>query len=258
MCKERSHKNVAVVACAGGGKTWGVVSEALKHAARVLITTYTDENTDQIRSYIIQQVGCVPCNIDVISWYRFLLRHGVRPYQNLVFSRPRTRSILFKDAPYGVFKRTEMKYFFAGEYVYRNRLSDFACLVDERTDGLVVSRMTRIYSHIFIDEMQDLAGYDLELIIRLFRSKASVTLVGDPRQATFSTNNSGKNRTFRRSGIFDWLNEQKRRNLCTIEESCTCHRGNQKICDFGDALFPHLPSTKSENNTATDMMAYSS
>lgn len=29
---------------------------------------------------------------------------------------------------------------------------------------LIINRLSRIYSHIFIDEVQDLAGYDLELI----------------------------------------------------------------------------------------------
>ena len=44
----------------------------------------------------------------------------------------------------------------------------------------------------FVDEMQDLAGYDLALLEKLFGSALPVTAVGDPRQGTYSTNNSAK------------------------------------------------------------------
>ena len=50
----------------------------------------------------------------------------------------------------------------------------------------------KAYQYICIDEIQDLAGYDLEIIKLLFESSSSVLLVGDPRQVTYLTNHSQK------------------------------------------------------------------
>jgi hypothetical protein len=79
----QSHKNNVIVASAGGRKTTFIVESALgQKEKRVLITTYTRENLDQINSYITARYGCVPPNIEVLSWFTFLLRDGARPYQN--------------------------------------------------------------------------------------------------------------------------------------------------------------------------------
>ena len=47
-----------------------------------------------------------------------------------------------------------------------------------------MDRISRIFSHILVDEVQDLAGYDLELLKLFLKSCSSVLLVGDPRQVT--------------------------------------------------------------------------
>ena len=47
-------------------------------------------------------------------------------------------------------------------------------------------------NYIFIDEVQDLAGSDLELIKLLFKTNSNTTLVGDPRQVTYLTHNEKK------------------------------------------------------------------
>ncbi|MFI0479671.1 hypothetical protein [Actinomadura sp. 9N215] len=76
-----------------------------------------------------------------------------------------------------------------------------------------------------------------------------MTVVGDPRQGTYSANDSGKNRKYRRRGVADWL--KKRTDRCAIQEHTLSYRCNQQICDFADALYPDLPRTESKNNDLT-------
>ncbi|WP_424769430.1 UvrD-helicase domain-containing protein [Paenibacillus sp. sgz302251] len=47
--------------------------------------------------------------------------------------------------------------------------------------------MSKIFSHIFIDKIQDLAGYDLEIVKLLLKSRSNILFVGDPRQVTYLT-----------------------------------------------------------------------
>ena len=83
-----SESNKAILACAGSGKTSQIVEEALNIDGRkTLITTYTTENIAVLKSYLVAREGCVPSNIDVTSWFSFLLKDGVRPYQNYLLEK---------------------------------------------------------------------------------------------------------------------------------------------------------------------------
>lgn len=112
----------------------------------------------------------------------------------------------------------------------------------------MISRLSRIYGHIFIDEVQDLAGYDLELVKLLCASPSNVVLVGDPRQGTFSTNNSRKNKKYCRSEILNYFNDNEIEDL-TIQDSLltVSHRCIQSICSLADSLYPDFPQTTSGN-----------
>ncbi|MFE7461027.1 UvrD-helicase domain-containing protein [Streptomyces sp. NPDC057554] len=114
---------------------------------------------------------------------------------------------------------------------------------------MVIDRLSRMYDQIYIDEIQDMAGYDLELLDLLMKSPIAVTVVGDPRQATFVTNNATKNKQFKGSGIVEWLG--KRADLCLVENRVESYRCNQEICDFADGLQPDLARTVSKNTEIT-------
>jgi DNA helicase II / ATP-dependent DNA helicase PcrA len=94
-----------------------------------------------------------------------------------------------------------------------------------------------------------MAGYDLELLELLMKSPIAITVVGDPRQATFVTNNAAKNKQYKGSGIVDWLS--KRAELCRVENRVESYRCNQEICDFADDLYPDLVRTVSKNTEIT-------
>jgi DNA helicase-2/ATP-dependent DNA helicase PcrA len=257
MSNPPSAKNQVLIASAGSRKTTFIVETAVKLTSRrVLITTYTNENLDQIRTFITGKCGCIPEHITLLSWFTFLLQDGVRPYQLCLTSENRrVNSILFEELKqWNRFtpKANADNYFLTkGDDIYRDRVSDFVCICDEKSGGLVIKRLQRIYDDIFIDEMQDMAGHDLSLLERLFHSTVSITAVGDPRQGTFSTNNSAKNKKFKKSGVLDWINLQNKAGLITVKERNECYRCNQRICDFADRLFPEFGKTKSMNTEVT-------
>jgi len=88
-------ENKLIIAAAGAGKTTYLVKNALKAIesdsnARILITTYTRSNAEQIRRKIVEEKikrgehGIIPENIVVIEWFTFLLKDGVRPFKSIM------------------------------------------------------------------------------------------------------------------------------------------------------------------------------
>jgi hypothetical protein len=251
-----SNRNQFVIASAGSRKTTLLVERALAITGkRVLLTTYTNENVGQINAYLVARNGSVPKNIFVVPWYTFLLQEGVRPYQNHMTQLARVRSITFEDPPPKAqfAKKTNVdRYFFTnGRDIYGDKVADFVCECDEASQGLVVKRLEKIFAHVLIDELQDFAGYDFDLVGKLLRSSISITAACDPRQATFSTNKSPRNKQFKGERIIKWIEQQRRAGLLSVEDRTDCHRSNQIICDFADSLFPDYPKSVSKNTEIT-------
>lgn len=243
--------NKITIACAGSGKTTFIVEEAIKiKTGKILITTYTNENIDQIKKFFIEKIGYIPSNITIQSWFCFLLQEGVRPYQNQITAKNRVQSIFFQVSTPRFRKKDD--YFTPSNYIYSNKVSEFIYECNKQTNGLIIARLEKIYSHLFIDELQDFAGYDLNVLEMLFNSNIKIVAVCDPRQSTFSTNNSQKNKQHKKSNIYSWLKEKEKKKEIGIEEICNCRRCNQQICDFADKLFPELPKTTSQNTQITN------
>ena len=83
----------------------------------------------------------------------------------------------------------------------------------------------------------------------MFLAPLEILLVGDPRQGTFSTNNSAKNKQFSRSGILDYfISSKKKFNLNIDSGSLNInHRCVSEICDFSNGLYPDMIATTSDN-----------
>lgn len=249
-----STKGRVIVACAGSRKTTSIIEAALSIANdRVLITTYTNENVDQLNALLIEKAGCVPPNITVLSWFSFLLQDGVRPYQNFLADGWRVATIDFVARPSFWIKKSKVRsyYFDAVGNILSDRVSEFIVECNKKSGGRIINRIEKVYPHIFIDEMQDMAGYDFEFLEALFASKCTVIGVCDPRQGTFSTNKSSKNKKYKRDGVSDWIEKCESSGIIATEERVVCYRSNQSICDFSDTLFPSLPRTVSKNSTIT-------
>lgn len=204
--------NKVIIAAAGSGKTTHLIETALLlRNATILITTFTDENEKEIRTRFFERNGCIPSNVVIQTWFSFLLQHGVRPYQGYLYDKNIVGLSLVnsQSALRSQETNVERHYLTGDKKIYSDKIAKFACRCDERSNGAVISRLSKIYTHIFIDEVQDLAGYDLEFLDKLFLSPLEILLVGDPRQGTFSTNSSAKHKQFRRSNILDYFKSRK-------------------------------------------------
>lgn len=244
------NNNKLIVASAGSGKTTFLIQEALKqNQGKVLVTTYTQANEEEIRKRFVKINKCIPDNVTVKTWFSFLLQHGAKPYQGCKFDGNINGLILVNgQSAVGTSEdKIEKHYFTDKQKIYSDKLAKFVVKCNEKSIGAVIDRLSRIYTHIFIDEVQDLAGYDLDFLKLLFESKTSVLLVGDPRQATYSTNDSPKFKKFKKSEIVNFF-EDKSIQIETDDSTLTKNfRSGLEICFLSNKLYPDLKKTSPGN-----------
>lgn len=252
-------KNKLIIAAAGSGKTTYIINNALEIKDKnVLITTYTEANSEEIRKKVLDRCGYLPKNITIQTWFSFLLQHGVRPYQSSMNVELHDRRINFYLSERGsttsykgrdgkTYSWSKDKNFYQYYFLSKNNLkicsdtiADFIVTANKTTKGEVIDRISRIYPYIFIDEVQDFAGWELEIIKLLFESKSEVLLVGDPRQVTYLTHHSTKYRKYRDGKIQDFIKDKCKKDTYEIDTTTLkdTHRNNKAICDFSSQLFP--------------------
>jgi len=244
-----------VLAAAGSGKTTTAVKLACENAEkRTALITYTLNGRSELEARAYREFGAVPSHVTISTWYSFVLTHFIRPYQNHLHER-RVDTINFERAPTSRrrFRKGQVEgyYFSSPKRIWSDRATDFACNVVDKTGGLPIGRLQGIFDRIIVDEAQDLAGWDLELIEHLLQSDVEVALIGDHRQATFSTNDNPKNRQFAGEKIIEKFAGWERGGLVMIEHQSHSHRCVQGICDFADQFFPDCEPTTSYNEEVT-------
>ncbi len=244
--------NKLIIAGAGTGKTTFLVNEALKQKKEVLITTFTEANENEIRKKFIKINGFIPNNVTIKTWFSMLIQHGVKPYQSYLFDKKISGLILvnYQSTQYIAEEDTE-KYYFTNKYkIYSDKLSKFVFKCNEKSGNAIFDRLSRIYKYILIDEVQDLAGYDLELIQLLFQTDSNIILVGDPRQTTYKTHNERMNKKYINGKIENYIEDKCKKIDYTIDEdilNCT-YRNNKPICDFSLKLYPEYKMMESKQN----------
>ncbi len=255
--------NKLIIAAAGAGKTTYLVEKAKDfNSGSILITTYTQANEQEIRKKFFRKHGCIPQNVTIQTWFSFLIQHGIKPYQASLFDR-KVRGLMlvnkqsgfwFKNKKgfpvyYGEKKHFDKHYFTKGGKVYSDKLSKLVQRINTKTKGKVINRISDIYTHIYIDEAQDLAGYDLEIIREFARSPSTLMMVCDPRQVTYLTHLERKFKKYR-NGLLDQfiLNECSGIQFDIDYESLSgSYRCNEEICKISNLLYPNLPKKSSLN-----------
>lgn len=250
--------NDVIFAAAGSGKTYGICSKAIRLATQtkktILLVTYTNEGVHSLETeYKKQNLGVIDSNVKIATWYSFVLSDFIKPYQCLLNLKYKyykkeipcdvpenyIKSIAFyqnEDTP-RYYNKGHIQYFINGAHdIQKNKVSELAYKCNADSSGKVIERLEEIYSHIFFDELQDYAGWDLELLLLLFSSVIPTTCVGDYKQATFRTNNSLKNKQFRDDKIKDFFELQQSKGICSITYSKVTRRFNQDICDYVNTI----------------------
>lgn len=247
--------NKLIVAAAGSGKTTHLVNEALKIAdKKVLITTFTDANENEIRKKFYEIKGYIPSNIAIQTWFSFLIQHGIKPYQSVVCNE-KIKGLMLVNQKSGLRGYNKVKkpvyfgendpinyYFSKSKLLFSDKVAKFAVRANELTKGLVIERIGKIYSSIFIDEIQDMAGYDLEIIKYLFGLNSDVLLVGDPRQVTYHTHDETKYSQYADGAIKEFIEKECKGFPVEIDDTTLnkTYRNNKAICCFANSIYPQF------------------
>jgi len=194
----------------------------------------------------------MPENVTVQTWFSFLLEHGVRPYR---FWNSRVEGVVLVNQITAKFTREfnpngtlNPAYFFNSNMdVYTDKLSKLVFRCNENSDGYVIKRLEKIFKHIYIDEVQDMGGYDLSLIKLFMESMIHFTMVGDPRQSVYMTHPDRKYDKYDNGGIVDFIKNECKKISCTIDDTTLNHsyRNSKAICTLSAKLYPLLPSCES-------------
>ncbi|WP_335998177.1 UvrD-helicase domain-containing protein [Fusobacterium polymorphum] len=233
------------IAAAGSGKTRKIINDSILTDKRVLILTYTIVNEQQIIGRIKNEEGIVPTNITISTWFSFLLKEGIRPYQGSRFTE-RIDGIHFVNGQNEVYiKKQSNKYFILNNKVYSNKLSECVMDLNEKCNGKIFERIAKMYDYIYVDEVQDMVGYDLDILKSLIETDIKVIMVGDPRQCTYSTHSSKKYKKYSCGKIDEFLKQEcKTLDIMIDENTLNCtYRNNDLICKFANSLYPERTST---------------
>lgn len=238
--------NKIVLACAGSGKTWGLCHDAIDTSGfdqKKLMVSYTNKGVDSLKKeYAKQNSGVVDNHVRVYTWFQFILKELIRPYQSFFVDEINTIKSIDFSGVYGqrnYSKKNTMPYYLNGNNdVKANNASEFAIYLNTISDGAVISRLEEIYSCIYIDELQDLAGRDIELLELLLLSSIRVYCVGDYKQSTLKTHNAKANKKKSGGNVFNYLETLKDSHKIEILKSNRSRRFIQDIADFSNLVYP--------------------
>lgn len=238
-----------VLASAGAGKSRLIVKQSLERVAlgeKVLILTYTEKNQEELVKKFCKLGGFVPTAVTIKGWFTFLLEDMIRPYQSCIF-QDRIPSIHFNSVDPN--KRNgryipgrgeknganyNPKHFLTSKEgkAHTTYISKLAVRINSVSGGKPISRLSEIYQTVCIDEVQDLTGWDFEVMKSISTSNiGQFCCVGDFRQTLYSTHQTAKkpkenNEKLDRFGDIG----------LTLEQLNVSWRCIQKICDLADLV----------------------
>lgn len=236
--------SILYIAAAGAGKTTKIVNDAISNKdEKSLMLTYTNVNESEINKKVKKITGTIPHNIKIQTWFSFLLKEGIRPYQGEFFNK-RIENIIFISGQKRTNKeKTSPEYYSKNNKIYTDKLSECVIYLDDIERGMVINRISRIYNTIYIDEIQDLVGYDLEIIKRLIGAGTKLVMAGDPRQCTYTTHSNKKYIKYNNGKINEFFkNECPELKVIIDNKSLNIsHRNSFGICKLANLLFSDRP-----------------
>jgi DNA helicase-2/ATP-dependent DNA helicase PcrA len=207
----------------------------------------------EIKNKFLELHPALPAHAEIWSWYRFLLHEMARPYQRALLDR-RIDGLHWVEgrSPLYVSRTRTIPFFLTrGAQIYSDKIARFIAECNKTTAGAVIARLEDRFHTIFIDEIQDMAGYDLDLLELILRSKIDLVMVGDHRQATYRTNNAAKNSAYAGIKIIAKFREWEKAGLVMLSYARETHRCHQLIADLADSFYPAEPKTISKNEVVT-------
>lgn len=239
-----------VIASAGAGKTHRIISEAGCYAIqgdKILVVTYTENNQKEL----ISRFSSLNLDNDkfvVKGLFSFLLEDIVRPYQQCAFGgRIETINFNSDGDPHKKNGRTipgRKELLPCGSFnpdyyltqcrkkAHTTYLSKLASKILKLKEKDILDRLGGIYKHIYFDEVQDLVGWDYEILKALDKSKSFlITCVGDFRQTIYDTSVASKGPKSSKQKL-----DRFRRMKFDEEHLAVSRRSVQSICDYADDI----------------------
>lgn len=246
--------NHLTLAVAGGRKTQGLIEHCKMQSSerKIAVVTFTQTNQQEIRHRLSTQVGD-SYSLEVMGWYTFLLRHFAQPFLPFKLPKMRVGGFDFDGFPHRMAKG-KARYMNSKNQVYASELGRLSFELMQATPSLLY-RLECLYDELLIDEVQDLSGYDWDIIYELLHSKIDIKMVGDVRQAVLSTNPRGqKNKQYGYASSIEWFRKCESEGLLDINYSTVTYRCRPEIAAFSDTIFDTVwgfPNTLSENISLT-------
>ena len=244
--------NTLCIAGAGSGKTQKIITESIaeiNRGGKVLVVTYTMSNQQELRRRFLAAYGQHSNRFVVKGLFSFYLEDMVRPYQQVFFEQ-RVDGIFFTErnphlkpgSTYPLPGRKELlddkscnpKHFLTQckTKAYTGFLAKLATRIMKATNSVAAVRLDDIYSHIFFDEVQDLIGWDYEVLKALNKvMKSPITCVGDFRQTVYETTFGHKAPQSAKEKIAAFTSMGFKQEALVLNWRCI-----QEICTIADAV----------------------
>lgn len=220
-----------VLAVAGAGKTSSIIN-ALSSDRRSLILTYTNENLRSLHGSIVKKFGYVPRGITVMSYFSFLYVFCFRPFFSYALNDNSYTWELPLSGPGAPGKSSLRHYMTKKRYMYSNRVAKY--IIENGGIPKIISRIEKHFDDLFIDEVQDFAASDFNLILEICAANINMLFVGDFFQHTFDTSRDGAIRMNLHKGGVDRFASEFQRVGCEVdnESLSKTYRCSPTICRF--------------------------
>lgn len=174
-----------ILAVAGAGKTTEIINN-IKKDDKTLIITYTENNYNILKNNIIKKFKGIPDNIKIYTYFTFLYRFCFLPLKKGF----KVKGLDFNSNPNKYIKAKDINYYYnrVSKKMYHNRLAKICSdyFIDD-----IIKRIEKYFNYIYIDEIQDFASHDFNLLLNLIKTNCNILLVGDFYQHTFDTSRDG-------------------------------------------------------------------
>jgi DNA helicase-2/ATP-dependent DNA helicase PcrA len=182
-----------ILAVAGAGKTTKILRD-LAPEKRSLILTYTNQNLASLAISLRQaHGGIIPAHVELRTYFSFLYSFCIRPYFSY---KLRDNGLLYGSVPETArfFKKDKTKHYMSsGRYLYAPRAAKL--VRESKALEKVKKRLSRHFDNLYVDEVQDFAANDFNLLLDLAQADVESLYVGDFYQHTFDTSRDGTTRS---------------------------------------------------------------
>lgn len=218
-------------AVAGSGKTRFIIDN-IDPSKRNLIITYTVNNQQILEQRLIKKFGRIPKDTHIFGVFEFLYTFCLVPY---FYGRPKGINFNYikknrwdnnsVDKDGRIIHNQLSHALLEGKIIYNK--------IQRKLEHSYLDRIDQFFDFIFVDECQDFGAYDFEWMLSLSKLNATVYLLGDFYQKTYSTSLSGNKGKGIHSDINKWFEAFKKNDFdVDVTSLSNSHRCPPEICEF--------------------------